>query len=76
MLLEEQVNKRMLAVTRPDFSLKIIDAARPSDANRYVSPRLLVLVIGGVIAGSMIGAFLAFLFGTTASSRASIRSDQ
>lgn len=66
MLLEGQLNKRMLAATQPDFSLKVIDAARPSDTGRYVSPRRLVMVVAGAIAGAMLGTLLAFLYSTPA----------
>lgn len=62
MLLEGQLNKRMLAATQPDFSLKVIDAARPSDTGRFVSPRRSVMVAGGAIAGGLLGTLLAFLY--------------
>jgi hypothetical protein len=38
-LLESQMNRRMLAVTRPDFAFRVIDIARPPDPRRPISPR-------------------------------------
>jgi uncharacterized protein involved in exopolysaccharide biosynthesis len=61
MLLEGQMNRRMFAATQPDFTLKVIDSASPSDIDRFVSPRRLVMLIGGIGVGALLGVLLAFL---------------
>ena len=60
-LLEGQMNKRMLATTRPDYSLKVLDQARPSDSRRFVSPNRLILAGAGMLIGAFLGALLAFV---------------
>jgi uncharacterized protein involved in exopolysaccharide biosynthesis len=60
-VIEAQINKRMLAQTRPDYSFRVIDPAKPSDANKYASPRRLVLAALGMMLGLMAGLWFSFL---------------
>lgn len=52
-LIEAQINKRMMANTRPDYAFKIIDPAQPSAVDKYVSPNRALFFL--------LGAFLGFL---------------
>jgi uncharacterized protein involved in exopolysaccharide biosynthesis len=49
-LLESQMNKRMLAITRPEFSFRVIDPAQTPRIKDRVSPnRVLLAFAGGVV---------------------------
>jgi uncharacterized protein involved in exopolysaccharide biosynthesis len=61
MLLEGQMNRRMMAVTQPDYSLKVIDAARPSEIDRYASPQRGLIAAAGAMMGALLGALIAWL---------------
>jgi uncharacterized protein involved in exopolysaccharide biosynthesis len=56
-VLEQQVDKRMIAATRPDFAFKIIDPAQTPEANRFVRP--IPLLIAGI--GLFCGGLLAMV---------------
>jgi uncharacterized protein involved in exopolysaccharide biosynthesis len=58
-LIEAQVNKRMLATTRPDYSFRVLDRARPPDANKSVAPKRVLFLIGGLFVGGLAGCWLA-----------------
>jgi flagellar hook assembly protein FlgD len=54
-IIESQINKRMLATTRPEFSFKIIDPAQPPQVRRFVKPNRLVFIAAGVFIGVLCG---------------------
>lgn len=58
-LLETQINKRMLAVTQPDYSFRIVDRAKAPDANKKVSPKRIVFLLIGGILGFISGCLIA-----------------
>ncbi len=53
-LLESQMNKRMLAITRPDFAFRVIDPAKPSQPYRYVKPRRVRFALFGFVLGGLV----------------------
>jgi uncharacterized protein involved in exopolysaccharide biosynthesis len=57
-LIEAQINKRMMAVTQPDYSFRVIDPARPSDANKKIAPKRIVFLAVGVLLGAVIGILI------------------
>jgi len=60
-VIEAQFNKRMLAQTRPDYAFRVIDPAKPSDANKHSSPRRILFAAFGVALGSVVGLWVALL---------------
>jgi uncharacterized protein involved in exopolysaccharide biosynthesis len=51
-VMESQINKRMLAITQPEYAFRILDPAKPSDAKRKQFPkRWIFVLVGGVLAG-------------------------
>jgi uncharacterized protein involved in exopolysaccharide biosynthesis len=60
-VIEAQINKRMLAQTRPDYSFRVIDPAKRSDENKYASPRRLVFAAVGMMLGLLAGLLLSFV---------------
>jgi capsular polysaccharide biosynthesis protein len=59
-LIEQQIRTSMLARSRDDYALQVIDPALPSSVKTSLS-RLIVL-IGGIFIGLLIGVPLAFFF--------------
>jgi uncharacterized protein involved in exopolysaccharide biosynthesis len=58
-VIEAQINRRMLANTRPDYSFEVIDPAQPSDPNKSVGPKRIIFLIVGVLLGFASGVTLA-----------------
>lgn len=58
-VMEAQINKRMLAVTQPDYAFSIIDPAQPSDANKKVAPLRSVYALAGSVLGGLAGVLWA-----------------
>jgi uncharacterized protein involved in exopolysaccharide biosynthesis len=54
-VLEQQIDKRMIAATRPDFAFKVIDPAQTPEANRFVRPIPLLLAGIGLFCGGLLG---------------------
>ena len=54
-LLQTQLNRRMLANSRPDFAFTVVDAAHASDSDRYVWPVRSYLAALGLFCGLFIG---------------------
>jgi uncharacterized protein involved in exopolysaccharide biosynthesis len=51
-VMESQINKRMLAITQPEYAFRILDPAKPSDAKRKQFPkRWIFLIVGSLLAG-------------------------
>jgi uncharacterized protein involved in exopolysaccharide biosynthesis len=51
-VMESQINKRMLAITQPEYAFRVLDPAKPSDAKRKQFPkRWIFLIVGSVLAG-------------------------
>jgi uncharacterized protein involved in exopolysaccharide biosynthesis len=51
-VMESQINKRMLAITQPEYAFRVLDPAKPSDAKRKQFPkRWIFLIVGGLLAG-------------------------
>ena len=61
-VMEAQVNKRMLAQTRPDYSFRIIDPAKPPDPDKYASPRRVLFAAVGFMLGGLIGICLCLFY--------------
>jgi uncharacterized protein involved in exopolysaccharide biosynthesis len=66
-IMESQVNRKMLANTRPNYALEILDPAQPADANKSASPKRILFLVGGAFVG-----FLAALFSLAARRQRSI----
>jgi len=58
-LMENQINKRMLAVTQPDYAFRVVDPAKPSDPNKKVFPKRSVFLVLGFALGSFVGALIS-----------------
>ena len=58
-VIEAQVNRRMLANTRPDYAFEVIDPAQPPDANKSVSPKRIVFLMVGTLLGLAVGTVVA-----------------
>jgi uncharacterized protein involved in exopolysaccharide biosynthesis len=58
-LMQNQMQSRTFASVRTDFAFRVVDPAVPSDLNKRVSPRRTLMVLGGLIAGFLIGVMLA-----------------
>jgi len=54
-VLEQQINKRMMAATRPDYAFKVIDPAQTPEQNRFVRPIPLLLAGIGLFFGGLLG---------------------
>lgn len=53
-LVESQVNRIMLANVRPEYAFRVLDPALPPDADDFVRPKRLMLILGGGILGGAI----------------------
>lgn len=60
-LIDAQLRSIMLANVRDDYGLSVIDPATPPDPDRYVWPRRIWMVIGGLLLGSMLGLVIVFV---------------
>jgi uncharacterized protein involved in exopolysaccharide biosynthesis len=50
-VMESQINKRMLAITQPEYAFRVLDPAKPSDAKRKQFPkRWIFAVVGSLLA--------------------------
>ncbi len=54
-VMESQVTERMLATSRKDYALRVVDPATLADVRRYVWPKPFLFVALGVVSGSMLG---------------------
>lgn len=54
-VIESQVNERMLARTRREFAFRVIDPARPADADQPEWPRPAFLAALGITLGAVLG---------------------
>jgi uncharacterized protein involved in exopolysaccharide biosynthesis len=62
-VLESQINKRMMAATRPDFAFRVIDPAQAAQRNRFVRPIPLLLAGIGLFSGGLLGMIAAVVGG-------------
>ncbi len=53
-VLESQINKRMMAATRPDFAFRVVDPAQAAEPNRFVRPIPLLLAGLGFFFGGLL----------------------
>jgi len=63
MLVQDQINKIMLANVRKEYAFKVIDPAVVADKGAYVRPKRFLLISLGLIVGLPIGIFVALLLG-------------
>ncbi|NNF51518.1 MAG: hypothetical protein HKN59_03675 [Gammaproteobacteria bacterium] len=68
-LIETQVNRAMLASVREEYAFKVVDPAVVADADQYVRPQRLLLVLLGVAAGLTIGIIFVLLRGASRQSQ-------
>ncbi|MCE7901911.1 MAG: hypothetical protein DYH20_04440 [Gammaproteobacteria bacterium PRO9] len=59
-LMESQLNSIMVARTRQDYALQILDRAKPSDLDRYVRPRRILLTCLGLFVGALLSMAYSF----------------
>lgn len=62
-LMQSQMQKSMLANVREEFAFKVIDPAYPPAADAYVSPKRILLISFGVLAGLLTGITIALYLG-------------
>jgi hypothetical protein len=62
-LVQDQINKIMLANVRKEYAFKVIDPAVVADEGAFVWPRRFLLICLGLIVGLSIGIFVALLLG-------------
>lgn len=55
-LMETQIKAEMLATTRPDYALRVIDPAVVPDAASYVRPMRWLMTLGGLLIGAFVTA--------------------
>jgi uncharacterized protein involved in exopolysaccharide biosynthesis len=60
-LIENQVNRIMLANVRKEYAFRIVDPAIPPDRDKYVWPNYVVLLGGGAFFGICAGLFASLL---------------
>jgi uncharacterized protein involved in exopolysaccharide biosynthesis len=59
-LIESQVQKIMLANVREEFAFRVIDPAKVPEPGKFIKPKRMLVVAGGLIGGLLAGLFLAF----------------
>lgn len=60
-LVESQINRIMLANVRPEYAFRVLDPALPPDADDFVRPKRLLLVLaGGALGGVIVLAVFSF----------------
>jgi hypothetical protein len=62
-LVQDQINKIMLANVRKEYAFKVIDPAVVADEGAFVWPNRVMLISLGLIVGLPIGIFIALLLG-------------
>ena len=60
-LLEQEIQKIMLANVRDQYAFKVIDPAQAAEADRYVSPNRLLLGVVGFALGGLMGVGIAIV---------------
>jgi uncharacterized protein involved in exopolysaccharide biosynthesis len=68
-LIEDQVARAMIAEVTSDYALRMIDLAIPPDEDDYVSPKPVLLIVGGMIFGLFAGLSAALTIETIRSIR-------
>jgi uncharacterized protein involved in exopolysaccharide biosynthesis len=58
-LLQSQMDKRMMASTRPEFAFTVIDPAQPPNRRRYVKPKRVRFALFGLAVGALLGIGVA-----------------
>ncbi len=58
-LLQMQMNKRMMASTRPEYSFRVIDPAQAPEPRKSVRPHRLTYMLVGAVLGGLIGLWIA-----------------
>jgi uncharacterized protein involved in exopolysaccharide biosynthesis len=59
-LLQVQMNKRMLASTRPEFAFRILDPAQAPELRKPVKPQRILFAAAGFLVGLLLGVAVAF----------------
>ena len=62
-LIEDQINKRMLASVNEDYAFRVVDQAIPADLDDPIRPNKPAYAIGGLLLGVLVGMALALLLG-------------
>lgn len=60
-LLESQIKQRMLANVTQEFAFRVVDPATPPEADDFVRPNRLLLLVTGPLLGLALAALLALL---------------
>jgi uncharacterized protein involved in exopolysaccharide biosynthesis len=62
-LLESQLDKRMMASTRPEFAFRVIDPAQPPNPHNPAKPRRKGFAVLGFMIGGTLGLIIAVILG-------------
>jgi uncharacterized protein involved in exopolysaccharide biosynthesis len=60
-LMEAQINQRMFANVTKEYALRVVDRALPPDLKDKVRPKRAMMLIGGLLAGLLLGAAWAYV---------------
>jgi uncharacterized protein involved in exopolysaccharide biosynthesis len=60
-VLEQQINKRMMAATKPDFAFRVIDPAQTPLINRPVRPIPMLIAGIGLFCGGLLGTIAVMI---------------
>jgi len=63
-LIEAQINQRMVASVNQEFAFRVVDKASIPDANDPVSPRRVLMTLGGAILGGIVGTIIVLSIGS------------
>lgn len=69
-LAEAQIQERILARVRDEYSFRVIDAAQPPDEDQHIKPNRPLLVVAGLLGGLVAGVALALFLQLLAQARA------
>lgn len=62
-LIEANINRITVAKARSEYAFRVVDRARPSDADQFVWPRRVLIIGGGLVLGSLMAIVAVVLTG-------------
>jgi uncharacterized protein involved in exopolysaccharide biosynthesis len=62
-LIEANINRITVAKARSEYAFRVVDRARPSDADQFVWPRRVLIIVCGLVLGSLLAIVAVVLTG-------------